>query len=279
MKVYRSLPFIDTKTLIDNHIDLLGINYEGSNLRLGFCSPSYEYLAYNKNHNAKNNTFNDSNLAKYFYVSLYDALNWSYNRYLTYKGMGIESNFIIWEVDLPDEVIKNNLGVGIYSKGAKIEAKIPYVILAQYLSLGLDNEKINTIWEYFQNHFSWKDSEAKEKLNFDLGFRKVSNPDIILSSDDEAFKSLCFPMFMNYGIFIDDANPAWIVDGFKMAQDARLINHNKLETTINYNYTNWQKVGNKDIKEYLYAVALDFQEENKEIKKALAQNNLNIQKR
>lgn len=280
MKVYRCLPYIDSSTIINQDLQMLGINYEASNLYLGFCSPSAEFLRYEKNPRNKLNSFAGNGLAKYFYLSLYDAINWGHNRLVSLKGHGIHANIVIWEVDLPDEIVKKYLGVGIYQETTKIESKIPYHTLMNYLALNINNDQINLVADYFKKHYSWKDaSQEKEKLNFDLGFEKVSNPDIILSKKDEVYKSLCFPIFMSYGLLMDVNYLEWINEAYKVAFNNKLDNRKKMNRDIATAYNDWYKKDIKGLREFLYEEALILKEENNQIKRALTNDNLEFHKR
>lgn len=119
MKVYRFLKW--------NQIDKDGNFNEYRNLeQLGLISPSWEYLwGMSRILNEGTNTFGrERQMYKYFFLSLVDAIF-----YITDESVGLDT---IIEVDLPDNLIKQYLGLGYYGP-LYLETRIPYKKLYEHI--------------------------------------------------------------------------------------------------------------------------------------------------
>lgn len=282
MKVYRSIPCVDSKTILAKKPDVLGINYEASNLlKYGLCSPSSEFLRYQKNPRTDLNSFTNNGLAKYFYFSLLDALAWASAHCEKYTIQGLPVNFLVWELDLPDYLVQKYIGTGLYNTDRRIELKVPYSILYSYLSLGVDYESIVAIKNFFDKYYTWtlapvSEVEALRKV---LPETKIKNEDFLLNAKDEIYQELCFPIFMSYGLMIDEANPKWVNDAYDLAYKNRDKHHQEFSKGMRYKYENWQNIGHGDVLKYLADSTKFYQEENKELKRVLTKSGYSFKNR
>ncbi len=259
MKVYRSIPNCEDEKLAKS-----GFNYEAINLlNEGKVSPSFEYLNGSKNPNVSLNSFSSFNLAKYFYPNLYDALTWAYNQNQLYQLNKINLSFVIWEVDLPDFMLKENIGVGSYNNQTehKLEIKVPYWQLASFLGLDLAENYLMAIKEFFQKHYSWQGTTEETKKAF-LSQLKVDH--IEPKIKDEIYAALCFKIFMAYQIM----STSEIEQIFKIITPKGIEYRQKIKE-LTYNYDHWATVGHGDINDYLYKEAQATKEENENLKRVL----------
>ncbi len=278
MKLYRGLPYIDSETILAHNPKAIGINYEASNLKLGFCSPSAEYLRYQKNPRSNLNTFTIMQLAKYFYPSLFDALAWANKSYLANKATGLPMNFLIWEVDIPDFIVEKYLGVGQYDNELKIEAKIPYSYLASYLSMGVKLNYSQVIAEFFSQYYSWKNADPKAIANLksQLGEPTLENPELLLTPEDEIYRALCFPIFMASKILVNE-DEKWLRVFDNTIYEKYQSNRRFWSRQINYNCKNWDQVGHGSVIEYLFSETEFLKYENAELKRTLNKNGYKFQ--
>lgn len=286
MKVYRALPYIDTTKLIKSRYNGEGENFEGSNLlNFGLCSPSFEYLDNTKNPNANLNTFTVNGLAKYFYVSIFDCLNWAYNIINRFSYLGIDMNFLIWEVDLPDHLVKKYLGTGKYSSIRRIEAKIPYDELYGYLASNIDINLLDKIKGFFNKYYSWQSATLPDLVDLlkilpNIG---INNPDIVMTSENKLYKkvysNLCFLIYMPYKIMYD-SDTRWAYDAYNLALASGFNkDHLKRARQIYADYENWPNLNRGDFNDYLVKQMPFYEEENEGLKKVLTKSGLNFTSR
>ncbi len=273
MKLYRSLPRVSEKDITKVS---LGFNNEATNLlKEGKVTPSLEYLRGDKNPNKICNTFGSYDLAKYFYPSFYDALTWSLSQTIRYELKNIKLNFLIWEIDIPDFLVEQNIGVGNYNNKNehKLEVKIPYYQLASLLGLDLSFESIMAIKEFFQKYYSWLQAPdaAKEGLITSLENNGLKN------IDEAIYAALCFKIFMPYQVLASpDAN--WLNQVYDVVLHHGIKCHQKIKE-LTYNYDHWATVGHGDINNYLYKEAQAMNEDNESLKRILKQEGFSFKRR
>ena len=279
MRLYRSLPYLDSKTILALKPKKIGINYEASNLRLGFCSPSAEYLRYSQNPRSHLNNFTITELAKYFYPSLFDALTWTYLGYLIHEANGLPINFLIWEVEIPDSLVTKYLGVGDYANQLRLEVKIPYAYLVSYLASNLDPSYRHAMAEFFTMYYSWKnaDSKAITNLKQQLGQPTIQNPDLFLNSEDEIYRWLCFPITRPYQILINVEDGKWIRPFYNTIYEEYRAHRQPWSQQLNYTYKNWHRVGEGSLANYLFEKTVFLETENDELKRTLNKNGYKFQ--
>lgn len=112
MKVYRFLKWSSSQ--LEESFNEVN-NYK----HLGLISPSYEYLCrYSHIYNDGRNTFGDeTQMVKYFFLSLADTLQLACQ-----EKSG--TNFIL-EYDIPEETLRNTIGIGFYGN-LRVEFAVPY---------------------------------------------------------------------------------------------------------------------------------------------------------
>ena len=282
MKLYRSVPILEQQKIDDTSIDAASEGLEAAYLMHGYCAPSTEFIKYGKNPRANLNTFAYNDLAKYFYPSLLDAIKWAYSLSKTKKMQGkFNSNYLRWEIDVPDSMVKDHIGVGEYSTFSlrrpseyRIEVKIPYWILASYLGYDLDPNFISQIEMYFSNHYCLPNLSSAEQKEF---LQKINNPQalgLLKSSSGtvlQTYDALSFSLFMPYGL-LQMEGETQIEDVCHLAYEAKDINHSQWLNKLKYNYFNWSKVGHGEVADYLQEECAYLQEENTGIKRTLKQN-------
>lgn len=249
MKIYRYMPIVSTNEYS-----------EASNLKKGIVAPSSEYFKYQKNPRQNLNSFtNEFAISKYFYASLYDTLNFQNNIYRYLINQGNECNSLIWEVDLPDEIIKKYIGIGYYNiNERKIEFKIPYHILASYLGISLTEEYISILKilerAYKYNYLSEIDRQKLLELGFD--YEKYSLRML--------YQYLCFNIFMPTKILEKSTNLP-INDYLNIC--AKVGYQHKSSRVNKY-------LGMEKTPELLYQEALEIEKENVQIKRDLKRENI-----
>lgn len=164
MKLYRALTYSFNQP--SSYQNLINGNYnETLNLlrTQAFC-PSQRYLKSNASYLSECNTFNyNRKMVKYFYASLLDAIKWSI----------FGDTIIIMELDLPQDDVKDYLGLGFYTTN-KVEICLPYDYFHE-LTKARDSENFNNVLYFWENKkASWSDCEEfqkslkKEPMIFDL---------------------------------------------------------------------------------------------------------------
>ena len=102
----------------------------------------------------KANTFAISKeLNKYFFASLTEIILYAFNRQDKELRRGIYSDYLIMEVDIPDEIAKQYMGLGFYNYGDNfVEARVPYEVL--YEKLGINEAYVSDAINVYNN--KWK---------------------------------------------------------------------------------------------------------------------------
>lgn len=110
-------------------------------------SPSFRNSNYYEVKNEPNSFMDTRELSKYFYSSLVEAI--MYTKYTQKKKleMDVYCDYIIYEIDIDDELIKDYIGLGYYFGNENhIEFRIPYLLLYKILGINKDyiEESIKT---------------------------------------------------------------------------------------------------------------------------------------
>ncbi len=247
MKVYRFMALKEDASYSEKELE---------HLKKGIVCPSSEYFKYTKNPRAGLNSFNNASaLNKYFFASLLDALRYQNNFYNRMHLQGKNVECLIWEVDIPNNLLKKYLGLGYYSPSdSRIEYKIPYHSLASLLGT-LSEEYINII-SILEQAYGYQDlSEESKKTLLSLGFN-IEN-----YSKEELYAFLSFKLWQRAKILEnkDYLNKEFVDECLQIAFKNRLTKHNHYKE--------------KDIP-YLDQETEYIDRENEEIKRALKKENI-----
>ncbi len=232
---------------------------EGQNLWYQqILSPSYAYVRPVFYDNGSNSFPFEKNLAKFFYPSLLEALAWiSENRY---QEENLEGNYVILEINLPEEVIHNYLGIGNYAfiTGNRLEYRIPYEILYQFLAMDYHESVRQVINLINQNN--------NQKLNINTYLKRITIPSNLYTlGTNELYPYLCFK--------INNLAQIYLVKGKYFNDLEDYISKMAWQRTNNYKYLindiNIKKI-NYDVLNNLTMVAFPFLEkENQDLKRVL----------
>ena len=175
MKLYRYVKLNE----VGNSLFWNGYENEGYNLIYeGYMSPSYRYL--------------DLALSqKKFLANSFKRDKSKYN--LLYE-------YVILEIDLPDELVKNYLGWGYYNEINRLEARIPYQVLYQNLN-GQENEVFKEALRIYNSSFHriifpWH----KDLRSFLKNNSFTINSNLKCYQANLLYPYLCFPIIKEYGI-------------------------------------------------------------------------------
>ncbi len=165
MKIYR---FVRTKMIQDK----VGQSNEYANLNaFNAISPSYPFLRKKPRFVMNfNNTFGGMDqMCKYFFASIFDLLNFIKDQAYALSEEANHFQYIIMEIEIPDEVLQKYIGLGFYSKElSKVEFRIPYQDLYKFTSL----EDL----DYFQRLLDFYNQNLyQEFLDYTRSYKKFAS--------------------------------------------------------------------------------------------------------
>ncbi len=212
MKVYRFLKW--------THNNLNGSANELDNFKEhGLISPSYIYLSEpSQTKFVPANTLGKERcMSKYFFLSLLDALT---------VGMEVSFSNIIIELDIPDEIVRANIGVGFYGDFL-IECCIPYQALYESLAKN-PNESFFRAIEFYNRNFH------VDMLRFQEGYEKIEA--LLL---DAPYKEVhheqrlsIYPLFC----FLPNQVNSWFIQGISMASIKKRLKEILIERQEKYHF-------------------------------------------
>lgn len=289
MKLYRFVKYNYLHTLIQD-LKNTGIENEGYNLVFeDYLSPSQRYTYINGSKSKTlPNTFacfkGEDQMTKYFFLSLSDTLNFlNEQRYLDLEK-GLKFYYAILEIDLPEDIVKNYLGVGFYGHYLsvnQVECSIPYQLLYESLVSNPDYFTKDCINLYNK---SYKKYIYEEEINNLLNLSYLPlNPNLMLKGTNRLYPYLSFKMDSFHSL-LNPSDINWITKATNLSLDVKLNQRDdNYNTTINdiigrlYNNLRF----NPDFsKEELWEYATPIiEEENQELKRVLKNNKMHFAER
>ncbi len=154
MELYR-LMRIDLANRPENKEALLsGRENEARNLVFNqlMCPSNYYLNAFDFNDRGPNSFGKDTEMTKYFFVNLYDALKYA-EHFIKQYHFNFKLNYgvVILQIELPEELVKPYLGWGKYFSNTVLECRLPYQLL--YENLGLNNPYFQPTLDFFNQHY------------------------------------------------------------------------------------------------------------------------------
>ncbi len=245
MKIYRAINYSENRDY-SFYLFYRGVYNEALNLlNASSFSPSLSYLKHFTTYDSSYFTFIlKREVYKFFYASIIDACKWVEN-----------DDFIILEIDLPLEEIKNYFGVGFYDDN-RLEICLPYHKLYT-----LSNSKTNNIIEALDLFENKTYREYKDKLN---QFKKI--PNLTLEGANAIYPYLCFSLGISYKILKLDNNKEFM----KWLEDDEFVRPNDLsrqlikdldlnQEFVEKEYLSFVEEENEIIKRQLKKMGHDFQ--------------------
>lgn len=185
MKVYRFVT--ENENLYGN----IRNGYQNESLNLthhGLISPTSNYLQIKPDFlDDRANTFGKENvMTKYFFASLCETLLCAYLLYMEDLELGYVFRYKIMEVDIPNELLKECIGLGFYSKNFSFtEFRIAYKDL--YEAIGKDKKKyFNSLLDFYNKNIDvsflhrtreyqkYKELLEKESIENIFGYDRLS---------------------------------------------------------------------------------------------------------
>ena len=236
------------------------------------CPSNYYLNAFDFNDRGPNSFDKDTEMTKYFFVNLYDALRYAEHFIKQYHfNFGLNYGIVVLEIDLPEEVVKPYLGWGRYFYSTILECRLPYQLL--YENLGLNNPYLQPTLDFFNQHYQeyetvWLTLQDKpEYQNFLANLPTLDKEALYSLGKIALYPYLCFSLKEATVLRLDEISPRYFDTAEKMGN---LIWANSAEAMFKMEDKIVAQLQEKTDLANIAATALPFYEkETKKLKRVL----------